>query len=205
MNKSEFEQQFTAHFERHTALVQTCLATLGAPLHAAACCIIEALRDGHKLLLCGNGGSAADAQHIAAELTGRYLVERRGLPAIALTTDSSALTAISNDYGFEQVFARQVQALAHSGDVLLGISTSGNSANVIAAVKMARTMGVTSIGLLGHDGGQLGQLVDIPLIIPSPATPHIQELHIMLGHLLCGLVDQALLAFNTTESSLIGD
>jgi D-sedoheptulose 7-phosphate isomerase len=147
------------------------------------------LRGGGKVLVCGNGGSAADAQHFAAELTGRFEVERRAYPAIALTTDSSALTAIGNDYGFERVFSRQVEALAQPGDMLFVISTSGNSANLLAATEAAQARGVHVVGLLGRDGGALGTQVDLPLIIEVPRTARIQEAHILILHLLCTLFE----------------
>ena len=153
--------------------------------------LLAALRSGGKILLCGNGGSAADAQHIAAELVGRFAHARRGLPAIALTTDSSALTSIGNDFGFEQVFARQVEALARAEDMLIGISTSGNSRNVVEAVKVARAMGVTTVGLLGGSGGALKDLVDNALIVPSSETARIQECHILIGHIWCAMIDEA--------------
>lgn len=153
--------------------------------------LVDCLKSGGKVLLCGNGGSAADAQHIAAELVCRFESQRRGLPAIALTTDSSALTAISNDFGYERVFARQVEALARPGDVLIAISTSGNSANVLAAVDVAREMGVSCIGLLGGSGGQLKARVDQALVIDSTVTARIQECHILVGHIWCGMVDAA--------------
>src|SRR4051794_34864356 len=146
---------------------------------------------GHKVLLCGNGGSAADAQHIAAELVGRFVVERRPLAAIALTTDSSALTAIANDYGFEQVFARQVDALGAEGDVLIAITTSGASSNVVAAVAAARRRGMTVIGLTGARGAAFVASCDAGVAVPSLNTARIQECHITIGHLLCEAVDEA--------------
>jgi len=150
----------------------------------------ERLRRGCKLLVCGNGGSAADAQHFAAELTGRYLNERRALAAIALSTDSSALTCIGNDYGFDQVFSRQVEALGRPGDLLIAISTSGNSPNVIRAVESAHALGLRTLGLLGRDGGRLKALVDDPLVVPSPVTARIQELHQMTYHFWCEVLDE---------------
>lgn len=152
----------------------------------------NALRLGKKIFLCGNGGSAGDAQHIAAELTGRFLKDRRPLAGLALTTDTSALTCIANDYDFSQVFSRQLEGLGSRGDVLIGISTSGNSENVVAAVKKARELGIHSIGFLGKDGGTLADLVDIKLIAPSNTTARIQEMHIFLGHLLCELMENQL-------------
>jgi D-sedoheptulose 7-phosphate isomerase len=142
-------------------------------------------------LICGNGGSAADAQHIAAEFVGRYETERRALPAIALTTDTSALTALANDYGFERVFARQVEALAQPGDCLIAISTSGNSPNVIAAVMTARSLGCRVIGMTGAKGKKLASLSDACLMVPSDRTARIQEAHITIAHIWCELVDEA--------------
>ncbi|WP_296643798.1 D-sedoheptulose-7-phosphate isomerase [Roseinatronobacter sp.] len=155
----------------------------------AATWIGVALREGHKLLICGNGGSAADAQHLAAELTGRFETERRAYPAIALTTDSSALTAIGNDYGFDRVFSRQVEALGQPGDLLLVISTSGNSANLVTATETAQARGVRVIGLLGRDGGALGHSVDLPLVVGVSRTARIQEAHLVILHLLCTLLE----------------
>lgn len=154
--------------------------------------LISALSIGKRVFLCGNGGSAADAQHIAAELVGRFKKERRGLPAIALTTDTSILTAVGNDYGYDQVFARQVEALASAGDVLIGISTSGNSPNVVEAVKAAKRLGVKSIGLTGGTGGALETLCDEVLVVPSDVTARIQEAHILVGHIWCELIDERL-------------
>ncbi len=148
-------------------------------------------RDG-KILLCGNGGSASDAQHIAAELVGRFRDERPALAAVALTTDTSILTSVGNDYGFEQIFARQTQALARPGDVFVAISTSGNSANVVAATRAARALGCKTVGLLGRDGGVLGGLVDQAVVVPDPETARIQEGHILVGHIWCAMIDAAL-------------
>lgn len=160
-------------------------------LLAQALDLAERLRRGCKVLVCGNGGSAADAQHFAAELTGRYLKERRALAAIALTTDTSALTAIGNDYSYDYIFARQVEALGRPGDVLVGISTSGNSSNVIAAVEAARSLGVRTVGILGRDGGRLASLVDDALIVPSKVTARIQEVHEMVFHFWCEALDES--------------
>jgi D-sedoheptulose 7-phosphate isomerase len=151
--------------------------------------ICSALNRGNKVLLFGNGGSAADAQHIAAEFVGRFLLERLPYPAIALTTDSSILTAIGNDYGFDQVFARQVRALGTKGDVAIAISTSGNSPNVLAAAKVAVEAGLITVGLTGGDGGRLGTMVRYHLNIPHALAARIQEVHIMVGHILCELVE----------------
>ena len=154
--------------------------------------IALALTSDRKLLLCGNGGSAADAQHIAAEFINRYELERPPLPAIALTTDTSILTSIGNDYSFDEIFSKQVKALGVEGDVLLAISTSGNSANVIEAVKAAKGLGIFSVGLTGGEGGQLTRLVDLPLVVKSNVTARIQEAHILVGHIICELVDYLL-------------
>ncbi|MCS6816493.1 MAG: D-sedoheptulose 7-phosphate isomerase [Blastocatellia bacterium] len=157
----------------------------------AAELMIAALRSGRKILLFGNGGSAADAQHIAAELVNRYRRERPALAALALTTDTSILTSIANDASFEDVFSRQIEALGEPGDVAVAISTSGRSPNVVRAVEVARRLGLRTIGLLGRDGGLVGQLVDVPLIVPSDETARIQETHITLGHILCELIESA--------------
>lgn len=158
-------------------------------LAIAARLVAEALRRGNKVMFCGNGGSAADSQHLAAELVGRYRRNRPGLAALALTVDTSALTAIGNDFGFEEVFSRQVEALGQPGDVLVAISTSGRSPNVLRAVEAARALGLKTVGLVGRDGGQLAGLVDLALVVPSEDTARIQECHITLGHILCDLVE----------------
>lgn len=177
---------FTAHLDAVGALrnQEEDIARIGTLL-------IDHLRDDHRIFLCGNGGSAADAQHIATEMVCRFETNRRALPAIALTTDTSALTAISNDFGYEQVFARQVEALARPGDILIGISTSGDSGNVIRAVTQARDMGIECVGLLGRDGGKLRALVDHPLVAPGRDTARIQECHILIGHIWCAMIDAA--------------
>ncbi|MGH8059932.1 MAG: SIS domain-containing protein, partial [Candidatus Entotheonellia bacterium] len=162
-------------------------------IHRAGQAMAAALTRGGKVLLFGNGGSAADAQHIAAELVGRFARERAPLPAIALTVDTSALTAIGNDYGFDQVFARQVQALGRPGDVAVAISTSGRSPNVVAGVDAARAQSLTTIGLTGGEGGLLVGRVHIPIVVPSADTPRIQECHITIGHILCEMVETLLL------------
>ncbi len=154
--------------------------------------VVEAFKAGNKVLLFGNGGSAADAQHIAAEFVNRYQIERPPLPAIALTTDTSILTSISNDYGFIDSFSKQVKALGREGDVAIGISTSGTAANVIKAIKAAKEMGLKTISLTGGDGGDLAKLTDIALVVDSPITPRIQEVHITIGHVLCEMVDRML-------------
>jgi len=150
------------------------------------------LKNGNKVLICGNGGSAADSQHFAAEIVGRFEAERKGFPAIALTTDTSALTAIGNDYGFDKVFSRQVEALGQRGDILIGISTSGNSPNVIEAVKTATKLGMFTVGFLGKDGGKLKDLVDKAFIVRHKSTARIQEVHLVLEHTLCKIIDMYL-------------
>ena len=167
-------------------------ATCSAEVDACADLILETLNVGGKILLCGNGGSAADAQHIAAEFVGRFEAERRALPAIALTTDTSALTAISNDYSFERVFARQVEALVRPGDLLIALSTSGDSANIVAAVMAARKHGGKVIGMTGQRGKKLASLCDRCIIIPSARTARIQEAHITVAHVWCEIVDKKL-------------
>jgi D-sedoheptulose 7-phosphate isomerase len=154
--------------------------------------IMDAFHKGNKLLIFGNGGSAADAQHIAAELVGRFITERAALPAIALTTDTSILTSVGNDYGYEHVFSRQVEAIAKPGDVVLGISTSGNSGNVYKALVAAQQLDCRTIGLLGNNGGKIKDITDASIIIPSKDTARIQEMHILIGHLLCEAIDYAI-------------
>jgi D-sedoheptulose 7-phosphate isomerase len=164
---------------------------MGSVIASAAALMIGTLRCGGKILFCGNGGSAADSQHLAAELIGRYRHDRRPLPALALTVDTSALTAIANDYGFSEIFARQVQGLGQPGDLLVGISTSGNSANVLRALDVARSMAMHTIGLTGGDGGKMLPICDICIKVPSGRVNRIQEMHIAIGHILCGLVEDA--------------
>ncbi len=150
---------------------------------------VECIKRGNKVLIFGNGGSAADAQHIATEFTGRYKTERRGLPAISLATDTSALTAIGNDYGYERVFSRQVEALAVKGDLVWGISTSGNSENVLKAFDMAKDIGCETLGLSGKGGGKMNGECDLNIVVPSDNTPRIQEMHILIGHIVCQAID----------------
>ena len=183
---------FEDNFRRSCELKQTSLAALLPALERAGQSLIEVYRAGGKALFCGNGGSAADAQHLAAEFVGRYLAERRPLPALALNANSSALTAIGNDYGYEQSFSRQFEALARPGDVLVGLSTSGNSRNVVEAFRSARRLEVTTIALTGAGGGKLRECADILLDVPSTETPRIQECHILIGHCLCEAVEKAL-------------
>ena len=182
------DDAFTDTIAAHIRVRQDCAGRV----IAAADAVTAALRAGRKVLVCGNGGSAADSQHFVAELVGRFTRERRAWPALALSADSSILTAVGNDYGFERVFARQVEAHGQPGDVLIGISTSGGSPDVLAAVEAARAAGLTTIGLTGCDGGALGRAVDIHLNVPSPSTARSQEVHCTLLHVLCDLVEREL-------------
>lgn len=182
-------QTLLQHVQDAVQLKQAFFAREMDHLLAQAADMAERLRRGGRILVCGNGGSAADAQHLAAELSGRYLKERRALAGIALTTDTSALTAIGNDYGFDQVFSRQVEALGRPGDLLIGISTSGNSPNVVRAAAAAKELGVRTLGLLGRDGGRLASLMDDSLVVPSQVTARIQEVHQMVYHFWCEALD----------------
>jgi D-sedoheptulose 7-phosphate isomerase len=166
-------------------------AARAAVVRAAEICV-ESLRAGGKVLFAGNGGSAADAQHMAGEFVSRFAFDRPGLAAVALTTDTSILTAIGNDYGYELLFARQVQALGRAGDVFIAYSTSGRSPNILSALEAARTAGLTTVGFTGNRGGPMGALCDVLLAVPSADTPKIQEGHLVLGHILCGLVERAM-------------
>ncbi len=168
------------------------MAEQGEAVVAAARLLAEVLRTGGKILIFGNGGSAADAQHLAAEFVNRFQVERTPLAALALTTDSSVLTSIGNDYDFSEVFAKQIMALGRPGDVAWGLSTSGSSANVVKALMVARAKGMKTLALTGRDGGPVAAQADLALIVPSPVTPRIQEVHITIGHVLCDLVDYLL-------------
>ena len=176
-------------FAEHIALAKQIQTELAGQITACAQQLTDCLRSGGKILICGNGGSAADAQHFAAELVGRFEVERRGLTAIALTTDSSCLTAIGNDYGFTRIFSRQVEALASEKDLLIGISTSGNSENVLLALKKAKEIGCGTVGLTGRDGGRIAADVDCSLVVPAQRTARIQEMHLLIIHILCELID----------------
>jgi D-sedoheptulose 7-phosphate isomerase len=163
-----------------------------ARIEAAGQACIKCLKNGGKILLAGNGGSAADSQHIAAELVSRFAFDRPGLPAIALTTDTSILTAIGNDYGYERLFTRQIQAHGNGGDVFIGYSTSGKSTNILRAFEEARLRGLVCLGLTGNRGGPMRELCEVMLEVPSGDTPKIQEGHLVLGHILCGLIEEAL-------------
>jgi D-sedoheptulose 7-phosphate isomerase len=183
--KQAINNELISHLETITKVIET----MEDDLVQASLLVVETLKNGNKILLCGNGGSAADAQHIAAELTGRYKSDRRGLPAIALTTDTSALTSIGNDYGYDRVFDRQVEALASKGDLIIGISTSGNSQNVVNALKLGSELGCKTLGFSGRDGGAMNEVCNINLVVPSDDTPRIQEMHILFGHTICQIVD----------------
>ena len=151
---------------------------------------VELYKNGKKIILAGNGGSAADAQHIAAEMVGRYGFDRPSLPSLALTTDTSALTAIGNDYGYDKVFSRQLEGMGQEGDLFIGISTSGNSENIINAFKSAKEKNITTVALTGRDGGEMAKIADIALIVPSESTPRIQESHILIGHIICDIIEK---------------
>ena len=182
---------YLSNLEEHNNLFDK-LFLLDSEIQSAIQLCTLAVRQHGKLMFCGNGGSAADSQHLAAEFTGRFIKDRKPLPGLALSTDSSALTCIGNDYSFNDVFLRQVQALGREGDCLVGISTSGNSENVLRAFDAARELGIKTLGLLGRDGGKLASLSDVAIIVPSDVTARIQEAHILIGHTICGGVEQSL-------------
>ena len=190
--QSIIKHEFSEHIKVSLETIKSTEKSIGT---AANICI-ESLKKGNKILLFGNGGSAADAQHIAAELVGRYKTERKGLSAIALTTDTSAITSIANDYGYLHVFDRQVEALANEGDVAIGISTGGGSINVISALKLANNLGCKTIGLSGKGGGEFNSLCDVNIIVQSENTPRIQEMHIVIGHTICHLIEQSIFSTN---------
>ncbi|HIV70890.1 MAG TPA: D-sedoheptulose 7-phosphate isomerase [Candidatus Aquabacterium excrementipullorum] len=182
---------FSRNIAEHLELLQR-LDVIAPDVDRSGELLASILKAGGKIMICGNGGSAADSQHIASELTGRFVNDRRPLAALALTTDTSALTCISNDYAYDQVFTRQVLGLGRPGDCLIGISTSGNSGNVISAVQAARDNGIHTIGLLGRDGGQLRDQVEVPIVVPGNVTARIQEMHLLIAHTLCGLIEEHL-------------
>ena len=190
MTDDILRKNIESSIEVHSQLLKACLPAMTV----AADALIAAYRSGRKALFFGNGGSAADAQHLAAEFLGRYLLERPPMPAVALHANTSAVTAIANDYGYDHVFSRQLQALAVAGDVAVGISTSGNSRNITDALRVARKMGVYTIGLTGASGGRMRELVDVLIAAPSNETPRIQECHLLVGHALCDAVEQAVFA-----------
>ena len=179
-------------FKNHIKTSQKSMENLSDDIEIAAKICIATLKKNGKIILFGNGGSAADAQHIAAEFVGRYMTERQGLAAIALTTDTSILTAVGNDYGYEEIFSRQIEALAKPEDVVIGISTGGTSKNVINAIKLANDTGCNIIGFSGKDGGKMNAICDVNIVVPSNDTPRIQEMHILIGHTLCHLIDHEL-------------
>ena len=186
--KQTIKNEFLSHLE----VINLTIETMQDKLEQASLLVVETLKNGNKILLCGNGGSAADAQHIAAELVGRYKSDRRGLPAIALTTDTSILTSVGNDYGYDRIFDRQVEALANKGDLIIGISTSGNSKNIVNVLKLGRELDCKTLGFSGYKGGIMNELCDVNLIVPSNNTPRIQEMHILFGHIICQIVDNEL-------------
>ncbi len=190
----DVKAQIVSEIEASVAVKRQLAADCAGPIAEAAAIILRRLREGSKLIVFGNGGSASDAQHIAAEFVGRYEANRKALAAIALTTNSSSLTAISNDYGFAEVFARQMQALGKSGDVALAISTSGNSENVLRGAAAARQLGAFTIGLTGRTGGKLAASVDLCICVPSDVTSRIQESHILIGHIVSKIVEGSFLA-----------
>lgn len=180
-----------SELDSHLKTINSVINCMEDDILKASILAIDTLKKGNKIVLFGNGGSAADAQHIAAELTGRYKTERKGLPAIAITTDTSALTAIGNDYGYDRVFHRQIESLANEGDLVIGISTSGNSKNVLNALSLAKELKCKCVGFSGKSGGEMNNLCDINLVVPSDNTPRIQEMHILIGHTICQLIDDA--------------
>ncbi len=186
--RSQSSQLFLSTIREHQAIVAQ-LEQQQELFERIASRMTEAIRSGHKILWCGNGGSAADSQHLAAEIVGRFRRERRGWPSIALTTDTSILTAVGNDYGYEAIFARQVEALCEPGDVLVGLTTSGNSPNVCSALQCARARGAFTVGFTGEGGGRLAALADACLQVPSRETARVQECHILFGHMLCDWVE----------------
>ncbi len=192
MAEIDLDAFFEAEFAEHQSVAAASAAALAGPFGRLVDCGVRAIRGGGKVLLFGNGGSAADAQHLATELTIRYIRDREPIAAIALTTDTSALTAAGNDLGFDQVFARQIRALGRPGDLALGISTSGKSPNVIRGLEAARDLGLAAAALSGGDGGDLTGLADPLLVVPSATTARIQEMHITLGQMFCGALERAL-------------
>jgi D-sedoheptulose 7-phosphate isomerase len=178
-----------AELDAHRKVLEVVTSGLQNDIATACEMAVETIRSGKKIILFGNGGSAADAQHIAAELTGRYKRERKGLRAIAITTDTSALTAIGNDYAYDRIFERQVEALADAGDLLIGISTTGNSANVLKALQLGRSLNCKTLGLSGKDGGKMNANCDLNVVVPADTTARVQEMHIVIGHTICQAID----------------
>lgn len=189
---SSISSYWRDEFQSHTAVVEKSLSALEPDFVKLVDLCAATIRGGGKIMLAGNGGSAADAQHIATELTVRYVQDRPPIAALALTTDTSTLTAAGNDYGFDHVFSRQIGALGLKGDIFIAISTSGNSPNILHAIASARAKNITVIGLTGRDGGKMKSLCDLCLVVPSTITARIQEIHILVGHLLCGALEREL-------------
>ena len=185
-------KEIASQLSAHRDVIATVERELSPLIAEMVTLLVETFTNGGKLLVMGNGGSAADAQHFVAEIVGRFKMERRGLPAIALSTDTSILTAIGNDYGFDRVFHRQIEALAAPGDLVVGISTSGNSPNVLLALELAREKGCRTVGLLGKDGGSIKSVCDLALIVPTNDTPRVQEGHITIIHIVCDLLEKTM-------------
>ena len=196
-NTTEVVEKIKSHLNSSAEVKRQIAEALPVKIAEAATLITECFRSGGKVVLLGNGGSAADAQHLAAELVGRFKMERDALPAMALTTNTSILTALGNDYGYDAVFAKQVQAWAQVGDVVIGISTSGNSPNVVSGMEKARELGARTIALTGGGGGKMAEVADLPIVVPSSDTPRIQEGHIAIGHVICHIVEESL--FGTAQ------
>lgn len=176
--------------DQHLKTIQETAVNNTSDIEKFAAVCKKALKEGHVIYFAGNGGSAADSQHLAAELVGRFQKERRGLPSVALTTDTSILTAIGNDYGYDRIFSRQVEALVNKGDVVVGISTSGNSTNIVEALLKARELGALTVGMTGENGGQMASICDFCIQVPAKVTARIQEAHIMIGHIVCELIEE---------------
>ncbi|TVQ83205.1 MAG: SIS domain-containing protein [Micavibrio sp.] len=198
MQQQEF---WNGEFDEHLEVAAATKAALQQPFFDLLAAAVRTIENGGKIMFFGNGGSAADSQHLATELTARYKKDRKAIAAIALTTDTSALTAIGNDFGFEDLFSRQIEALGRAGDLVIGISTSGNSPNVLKALHLARETGITTVGFTGGTGGKMPECCDILLNVPSATTARIQEMHITLGQMLCGALEQAL-GLTATEDTL---
>ena len=192
IDASAYEERIRQQFDAHIAMAQRVVEEQTPTIARMAEILVSCYRSGHKALFCGNGGSAADAQHLAAELVGRYLIDRPPLPALALHTDTSAVTAIANDYAYDEIFARQAEAHLQPGDVLVAITTSGASPNIVKAAEVARRKGCVVLGLLGRDGGTVLPLCDVALVVPAQQSYVIQEVYMIVGHLLCDLIEQAL-------------
>ena len=190
--KKYIESQILASYETKKKILED--AALISIIEDVAIKCVNVYKNNHKTILAGNGGSAADAQHIAAELVGRYGFDRPSLPSLALTTDTSNLTAIGNDYGYDKVFSRQLEGMGQEGDLFIGISTSGNSVNIINAFLSAKAKGITTVALTGRDGGKMAEMADVAIIIPSNDTPRIQESHILIGHILCDIIEKEIFA-----------